>query len=307
MKLIKIENKEEKFDQSLSEWIIGSENDLYSYLTQSTLSNDQYQNIRILLSDPWPRLLKQQQDKYSSNIILLNNNITNSITSSYNILYNEQLQYENLKNSMQQLISQSTNSFQKYILQNKTFETNDVKVFKYKVQVPEVILQACSIPYKVIMTQQNFSESWRKQQYYRSDAGNLNTNQTKIISLISKMYPQNDNNRFKFLFQIVQPPQEMIRYVNRRIKNWQIIHPPLSIGNYYIGSSNNTLQFVFYKKLTTFGEIYVNSYKMLKYPSIRRFQFQALKSNANNSKRIITPHEINESRLISGVSLYITN
>jgi hypothetical protein len=40
MKLIKIENKEEKFDQSLSEWIIGSENDLYSYLTQSTLSND---------------------------------------------------------------------------------------------------------------------------------------------------------------------------------------------------------------------------------------------------------------------------
>lgn len=307
MKLIKIENTEDKFDQSIFELIIGSENDLYAYLTQSSLSDDQYQNIRVLLSPKSLTLLNQQKQKYQNNILLLNDNITNSITSSYNILYNEQSLYENLKNSMQELISQSTNSFQKYIIQNKTFQLdNNSKLFKHKIPVPQTILQACSIPYKVIMTKENFSESWRKQQYYRSDVGNLNTNQNKIISSISKMYSENDNNRFKFLFQIVQPPQEMIRYVNRRIKNWQVIHPSLSIGNYYIGSNNNTLQFVFNKKLTTFGEIQVNSYKMLKYPSIRRFQFEALRSSANNSKRIITPHECNQSRLISRVSAYIS-
>lgn len=310
MKLIKIENKEDQFDQSLSDVIIGSENDLYSYLTQSSLSNDQYQNIRILLSPKSMLTLTQQKERYQKNIQLLNNNITNSITSSYNILYNERLQYQNLRNSMQQLISQSTNSFQKYILQNKTFEVNNAKVFKYKVSVPQTILQACSIPYKVIMTQQNFSKSWSKQQYYHSNANSLDTNQNKIISLISKMYSEDDNNQFKFLFQIIQPPQQMIRYVNKRIKNWQIIHPPLSIGNYYIGSSNNTLQFVFHKKLTTFDETqaasYDNSYKMLKYPSIRRLQFEALKSSANNSKRIITSHECNESRLISRISAYIS-
>jgi hypothetical protein len=40
MKLIKIENTEDKFDQSIFELIIGSENDLYAYLTQSSLSDD---------------------------------------------------------------------------------------------------------------------------------------------------------------------------------------------------------------------------------------------------------------------------
>jgi hypothetical protein len=45
----------------------------------------------------------------------------------------------------------------------------------------------------------------------------------------------------------------MVRYANKNIKGWEILHAPVDILNYYVGSKEETLEILISKNLSTYG------------------------------------------------------
>ncbi len=277
MNFKKIEdNSNITFQQLTNLPLLSNNQQLLQFLQKSQLTQNQYMQIYKLLFTTQKNYQIITSD-YFKNLNILSQNVTNS---NY------------IKN--------------KYSIQPFEYDL-DGKVCQYKKSVPQFVIQNTTLPHKIFFRNQNVNLFFSSQ-YYHKDSLYIDQNLNQIVQLVNKKYQDlNDNNPCRFTFQVIQPPANMVRYINKQLKSWQIVQLPQDFYKTEIKPSQEKLQIYISKNITTYVNQNNQLLKSAVYPCIRNLQRQGIQTTGSNISKLINAFNQNDSNIVKNASTYVSS
>lgn len=277
MKFVKIENNSNGETQQFTNLpLISNSQDLLRFLQKSKLSDTQYMQIY--------KLLFTTQRNYQT------------ITQQY---------FENI-DSLNQIASQSNFTINKYKLQQFKYNP-DGDIQQNSTLVPQFVIQNTTLPIRTLFKNGLMKYKWDSI-YFHTQSDYIENNLDGIVGEISKKYPNlQDENPCRFTMQVVQPPSNMVRYINKKLDTWQIVQLPQDFIETEINVNGDILQIFLSKKVTTYVDSQTNVSKSAVYPCVRNLQLTSLLYTSSTIRKLIDSFNNDDSALIDNVSQYVTS
>lgn len=280
MKLIKIQKNKDTFEEFNPNIYIGNLKDVDDYLRIIPHEELQYEQLYQFLTVK----IKKAKEKYESSL------------SDYSASYSNYIQ----------VFSESNYLNNRYEVSNPNFAYNDFNIeLEHRVETPQSVMIGATYPMHFLYNDNLIDKAIT---YIFGPTVDLEQTYGETLTTSREAFKNLNptDNPAKLIMSVIRPPSTLIRHVNKRIKDWDIVHPPTDIMNCYVGSTDGVLQVVLQRKIKSQGAGYIQRYR--NFPSIRLLHqtgFWNDNKKALMIKRLFSVRDLQYDKMFSGVRHWV--